>query len=418
MTSGPRTTDGHRTKILILGAGYAGLLAALRIAGRTRKTNTQVTLVNNRDTFTERIRLHQLAANQSLPTLSIPQLLRGTGVVFERGWVQRIDPEAQRVAVRQDDGETILTYDRLIYALGSTVDRESIPGVAENTLALSNPAMIEGLREQLQKQAQKQGRLLVVGGGLTGIEAATEMAETYPRLQVTLVTHGKLGENLSVKGRLYLENQFAKLGICVKEGVKVVSVAEDYLLDKAGQKHPFDLCLWAAGFRVPQLAAEARIATDSKGRICVDEHLISISHPNIHVIGDSAATPLRMACATAMPMGGYASDTIVNQIEGGAPLQPFRFAYMLQCISLGRGKALVQMVDALDRPQDRIITGRIGACVKEIICRYTVWSFWIEKWFPGTYRWPKAQIQASPASTKLASVNFHEQSKKRFEYTG
>ena len=106
---------------------------------------------------------------------------------------------------------------------------------------------------------------------------------------------------------------------------------------------------------------------------------------DIYAVGDAAdlsqaiATPIRMACATALPMGAYVADELAAHLTGVAH-RPYEFAYAGRCISLGRRAGLVQLVDADDRPKEQIITGRMGALIKELICRYTVWQIQNPRW--------------------------------------
>src|SRR5262245_31785687 len=98
MSGGGRVTGGPTThRIVVLGAGYTGMLAAVRLARRTRKLDVQITIVNPSPRFTERLRMHQVAAGQELADNQIPEILAGSGVEFVQGWVSSIDPEAQRV---------------------------------------------------------------------------------------------------------------------------------------------------------------------------------------------------------------------------------------------------------------------------------------------------------------------------------
>lgn len=92
---------GNQTQIIILGAGYAGLLAALRLAGKTRQHNTAITLVNASDQFVERLRLHEFAANRAFKPRPITHMLRGTGVQFVQGMVMGIDPAAKTCPFKQ-----------------------------------------------------------------------------------------------------------------------------------------------------------------------------------------------------------------------------------------------------------------------------------------------------------------------------
>ena len=107
----------------------------------------------------------------------------------------------------------------------------------------------------------------------------------------------------------------------------------------------------------------------------VDAMLRSISHPFVYGAGDAVAppgrTPIRMACATALPLGAHAADNVARE-QTGRTLKAFRFGYALRCISLGRHDGLIQWVDPYDVPKERMLKGRTAAWVKEQICRSTV----------------------------------------------
>ncbi|MFF0472103.1 FAD-dependent oxidoreductase [Micromonospora zamorensis] len=103
------TAAAHR--VVILGAGYAGMAAAIQLAARVRRREgVRVTLVNAQERFTERLRLHMTATGQRLAEMSIPELLEGTGAQFVRGWVTALDADAK--TVRLDD-DRVLHYDTL-----------------------------------------------------------------------------------------------------------------------------------------------------------------------------------------------------------------------------------------------------------------------------------------------------------------
>src|SRR4051812_35178659 len=114
--------------ILIIGGGYAGTLAALRLAGKSHGQNAKITLINASDTFVERIRLHQLAAGQTPKVRPFKQLLRGKHIEFVQGRVSAIDPAKYTVTLQNSNAVQTnlsavqtLPYDKLVYALGSTV---------------------------------------------------------------------------------------------------------------------------------------------------------------------------------------------------------------------------------------------------------------------------------------------------------
>jgi NADH:ubiquinone reductase (H+-translocating) len=352
-------------RIVILGAGYAGLAAANRIAGRAR--HAHVTLVNARAQFVERVRLHQVAAGQQLREHPLRERLRGTRIELVISRVQALDPQRRQVRL---DNATV-DYDTLVYALGSAADTTT---VAEHAFPVADLDSARELSKRVPDLAAERGRLVVVGGGLTGIETATELAETHPRLRVRLVTAGQPGGWLSARGRTHLRRTFDRLGIEVLPDVEVTRVDPDGVALADGRKIGAGLTVWATGFVVADIARQAGLAVDSHGRILVDDTLRSRSHPEIYAVGDSAAAyraggqQLRMSCAAGLPTGQCAAAAITARLAGREP-RPLAFRYFIQCISLGRRDGLIQFVHPDDSPHNTVLTGRTAARGKELVVR-------------------------------------------------
>jgi len=393
-----------KKRIIILGAGYAGLLASVRLAGKVKAKDVHITLINASSEFVERVRMHQVATNQEIKKHPIEGFLRGKVVDFVQGWVTGINSAKREVYLKADNGEQHIEYDNLIYALGSHIDRSRVEGAQEFAYAL-NADSVAKLHQVLPAVLEKHGKLAVIGGGLTGIEAATEFAETYSQLQVSLLTRGGLGDNLSQMGRAYLHKVFARLGIQIHEYVSVERIEQNTIRLQDNHAVEFDICLWSAGFAVPQLAKQSGISVNASGQVVIDAEMRSVSHPEIFAVGDSAVfadhvgLKMRMACATAMPMGAHAVNNLV-ELHKGRELKPFAYGYLLQCISLGRHDALVQLVEADDTPKDRIFTGRLGKFIKEMIVIGTIAMTRWERRFPGLYTWAKS-IEGKPTQTSL-----------------
>jgi NADH dehydrogenase len=366
------------TRIVILGGGYAGIIAARRLAYKTHGQPVTITLVNAADHFVERIRHHQLAANQPLPKHPMSRMLKGTNVHFTQGWVKHIAPGAQSLTIETADATQSLSYDYLIYALGSFVDTSRVPGVAEYALTVSEETSAMKLRQKLLDIAPNGGHVVVCGGGLSGIETASELAEAYPGLRVSLLTRDHFGDQLSQRGQAYLRQAFNRLGITVTDQTNISRITATQV-EYQGGSLAYDVCIWTGSFTVPALAREAGLAVNSLGQIITDSHTRSISHPTVYAVGDAAdvsaaiQTPIRMACATAYAMASYAADDLAARLQGNIH-RAYDFGYTIRCISLGRHDGLVQIVDADDRPKERIVTGWLGAQIKEFICRSALWQ--------------------------------------------
>ncbi|WP_433663742.1 NAD(P)/FAD-dependent oxidoreductase [Nocardia sp. CA-128927] len=355
-------------RIVILGAGYTGMLAAVRLARRTRKQHVRITLVNPSPRFTERLRMHQVAAGQELADYRIDDILTGTGIQFVQGWATSIDPAAGHVVV---DRNRTLPYDDLVYALGSSTDTSIVPGAADHAWTLDNPRTARHFADRLNAVAAQGGTLTVCGGGLTGIEAATEIADSHPELRVTLISVGAPGTMMGDKARGYLNRTLDRLGIIREIGSAVTKVLPDAVELSNGTIVSADMTLWTTGTRVAPLATQAGIETDARGLIVVDQTLRSISHPNIHAVGDAAAVrmpwgQIHGTCQSGMPTAAYTADTIARQLRGKT-VRPFRFGYFHQPVSLGRRDGVIQFTRSDDTPGRCYLTGRLAAAYKESV---------------------------------------------------
>ncbi|MFD8573993.1 NAD(P)/FAD-dependent oxidoreductase [Streptomyces virginiae] len=367
-------------RIVVLGAGYTGAVAAGRLAKRLHRADVAITLVNPEPDFVERVRLHQLAAGQDLTPRPFAGMFAGTGVDVKLARVTAVDVDRKTVSVTAADvaGPEELEYDTLVYALGSGWNDGGVPGAGEHAHEVSSRPGALRLRDRLAALAG--GRpVVVVGGGLTGLEAATEIAEARPDLDVSLAIHGGLGDWLSEKGRAHLRRTVDGLGITVHEGAAVDAVEADRVTTADGRTLPADVTVWTTGFAVHPIARATALDVTDHGRIVVDATMRSVSHPDVYAVGDAAMAvgpadkPLRMSCASGVPMAWQAADAIAARLTGTkVPQVPIR--YVQQCISLGRKEGLIQFVTADDRAVDKALTGRLAAFYKELICKGAAWG--------------------------------------------
>jgi NADH dehydrogenase FAD-containing subunit len=354
-------------RIVILGAGYAGTAAAMSLAGRVRgRDDVRITLVNASERFTERLRLHQTAAGEELADRQLPSLLRGTGITLEVGWVTAVDPAARTVRV---DDERVLAYDTLVYALGAVADT-TVPGVAEHAYVLDGDREGRLLADRIERAGG--GAVVVCGSGLTGVEAAAEIASASAApVAVTLLGRSLPGAEIGPRARSYLQRSLRRLGVSVRGDVSITKVLPDGVELATGEVVPADVVVWTAGVRVPPPAAAAGLTTDSLGRIVTDEYLRSVSHPDVYAVGDAAAIRqdygvMHGTCQSGMPTGVAAARSIARAL-GGRPPKAFRFGYVHTPISLGRHDAVVQFTHRDHTPGRFYLTGRLATWYKETV---------------------------------------------------
>lgn len=368
------------TDVVVIGGGYAGVMAANRL---TQRDDVRVTLINPRPSFVERIRLHQLVGGSYDAVVDYREVL-AEGVRLVVGTVTGIDAAGRDVALA--DGGPI-RYDYLVYAVGSGNADPEVPGAAEFAYPIASLEEAQRLRPALDA-TPPSAAVTVVGAGPAGIETAAELAE--PGRAVTLVCGGVLGPYLHRRGRRSVANRLRKLGVTVLDGpgTEVTAVTRDAVTLGDGRELPSAVTVWTAGFGVPDLARRSGLRTDALGRLLTDETLTSVDDPRIVAAGDSAAPsdlPLRMSCQAAMPLGARAADTVLSRIAGERPAT-LNHVFAGQCISLGRRAGIFQFAHRYDVALWFHIAGRPGAKLKETVCRGIVKHLADEAGKPGGYR--------------------------------
>ncbi|SEH66228.1 NADH dehydrogenase [Mycolicibacterium rutilum] len=379
------TGNAHtpNTKVVVIGGGYSGTLAAnhLRLRG-----NLDITLVNPRPKFVERIRLHQAVTGDYDASVDYGTLL-GEGIRLVVDTATRIDTDARTVQLASG---AELDYDYAIYAVGSTAAfPAAVPGAAEFAYSVAEFEHAQKLRQRLEA-LHPAAPVTVVGAGLTGIETAAELAE-HGR-NVTLVCGGRLGPALSDPGRRSVAKAMRKLGVTVLEADTVAEVRADAVVFADSAVRPSAVTVWTTGFGVPDLAVASGLHTDEMGRLLTDETLTSVDDERIVAAGDCAAPsgePLRMCCGTATQLAPQAANTVLSRIAGTEPaVLEYGFAGN-SCTGLGRRAGLLQFGRQDTTPVNAYLGGRVAASLKETICKGTLWGIRREARKPGSTPWFK-----------------------------
>jgi NADH:ubiquinone reductase (H+-translocating) len=395
-------------KLVIVGGGYAGVFAALRAARRVRKRDhrIQVALYTEHDHMVERIRAHEHGASGRPIQIAYRSLLHGTGVQLHLGRVHGVDAAASRFLC--EDGWQ--SADAMVLATGS---HTSVP----EALALYGKSVEDPtLRRQLA-EARKPAHVLVVGGGLSALETATEMRERGFR--VSMVFRGSDFAGLHERTRIRLEAWLRTLGIVVHKGTEVralepsIATASDAAIEvqtsQGGLRCQY--VVLATGFTPSRLGTESDLAVNGAGRIWTKPTLQSETAANVLVAGDlacvrSTSTNVSsMGCKTAIPQGVFAAENAISLLTG-APLQAFRYADALTCVSLGRKQGLVQFLNPNGSPLPHALWGRAAAWIKEAICLSVCAALWGERTGAFGYNWRKSEevlalpsLQTSPLHT-------------------
>ena len=355
--------------MVVVGAGFAGLRCARALAEDGTAHGIEVTLVDRHPYQLFAPLLYQVAT-AGLPEDDIAYPVRAAipTVRFRRGEVVRIDPSAR--TLRFDDGVT-MHFDDLVLATGSVGTTFGIPGVAEHALQMKDIREARAIRRRLlqtyedvqEGRASRESlRVVVVGGGPTGVEVTgavaelqRSMAREYPEIaalaHVTLVEAGpRLLASFSKRSSEHARRELEELGATVRLDAGVDRMYPGDVHLSTGEVLSAGTIVWAAGVCAPPAWATLGVA-DRANRLRVDEHLRL--GEGMWVIGDTAAftehgseRPLPMVAPVAMQMGEYVARQLVRQAKG-EPLTPFRYKDKGQMATIGRRRAVVEMPNGM-----------------------------------------------------------------------
>ncbi len=359
--------------IVILGAGYGGLRAALDLDERLGdEPDVTLTLVDKHDYHQFRTELHRVAAGTStFERVRIPlaELLRETAVQTVKGEVTAIDVADHRVSLR--DGRQ-LPFDRLVVALGGEPEYFNIPGVAEFGLTLRSLNSARVIRQHVEETIRRAAAIndprerapyltiVIGGGGLTGVELATELADRCPRLvkeaglpagELRLLVVEAAPDILAGFDPRLVEIARRRMhdrGIEVRLGTPIQAVERGAVVLAGGERIPTHTFIWSGGVRGNRVV-EAALTTKARGRAVVNAYLQSVDSPDVFCIGDCALAlnprtqqPVAPTAQNAIAQGRVAARNLCA-LYHGEPLIPYTAQNFGVVASLGRGFGLAHL---------------------------------------------------------------------------
>ena len=348
------------TRVLVLGAGFAGLWAAIG-AARTREefgaraAGVEILVVDRNAYHNIRVRNYEVDLSEA--AIPLAELLDPIGVHHMVGEVQAIDPAKQQVTIATRGGRQILDYDRLVFTLGSELARPAIPGLAANSFDVDTYAAalrLDAHLAELGKQAASDGRstAVVVGAGFTGIEVATELPGKLDRAGVTgdrriilIDPNPVVGATIGEPARPVITEALSALGVELRLDVKVDAVDANGITLSSGEFIPTRTVVWCAGMRASPLAATLPVERDSLGRLRVDSYMRAAGLTNVFAAGDVACGVLDgvhstvMSCQFARPMGRFAGHNVMADLFG-EPMLPLDIDWYVTVLDLGAWGAL------------------------------------------------------------------------------
>ncbi|MGI6752162.1 MAG: FAD-dependent oxidoreductase [Anaerovoracaceae bacterium] len=345
-----------KTKIVIVGAGYAGILTAKKLAKKfKRNDDVSITVIDKNPFHALLTELHEVAANrvdEDSIRVSLAKVFAGRKVDVVMDTITSFDFDKKKAIGNLQTYE----YDYLVLSAGSKPTFFGVPGAEENSLKLWSYDDAIKIRHHLinlfrracriadEEERQKLLSIYIVGAGFTGVEMAGELAEYLPIIcdkfeidrndvNISIVdildrTIPNLPAELSVK----VERRLKKMGVNLILSANVVAIGEDYIETKAKDgtitRRDASTVIWGAGIESADITGEAAKVLESanRGRIKIDSNLRSVDNPDVFVIGDNMLYT---------PEG---ADRPVPQVVENCEHSAATCAKNMECLITGKGK--------------------------------------------------------------------------------
>ncbi len=341
-------------RICILGGGFGGLYTALRLSQLpwTKAEKPEIVLVDQRDRFVFAPLLYELVTGELQSWEVAPpyeELLEGTGIRFCQKEVASIDIESKQVALQ--DGE-ILTYDRLVLAMGGETPLDLVPGAADHALpfrTITDAYQLEEKLRQLEESPRDKIRIAIVGAGYSGVELACKLADRLgDRVRLRLVEQtDQILRSSPTHNREAADKALTARGVWLDLETTVDSIAEDTIslsYKGAVDTIPVDLVLWTVGTRVNEVVKNLPLKQNQRGQLVTTPTLQVIDSPEVFALGDLAdckdadGQQVPATAQAAFQQSDYAGWNLWASLTN-RPLLPFRYQYLGEMMTLGENNA-------------------------------------------------------------------------------
>ncbi|WP_112181725.1 MULTISPECIES: NAD(P)/FAD-dependent oxidoreductase [Paraliobacillus] len=378
-----------KSRIVILGAGYAGIMTAVTLQKQLKKDDAVIQLINKHAYHYQTTWLHENAAGtlaDERTKIAIDQLIDPRKIEFIQDTVMHIDVDQKKINLLQ----TELNYDYLVVALGFEMETFQIPGLKEYSFSMGTANQARVLREQVESQFATYTHtgtntypltIIVGGGGFTGVEYLGELTDQLPTLCKTYDVDQENVKIIAIEAEQtvmpgfdpelgeYAMHYLEERGVEFRLGTKVKMVKRDYIVvEKAGavEEIPASTFVWSAGVRANKLMEKSGISNE-KGSVKVNVDLRAPGYDNVFVIGDCAlifsedGDIYPPTAQMTIQEAKLCASNLVKLLKGDSKLDSFYFKDRGTIASLGRKDAIGSILN------NRKIFGKEAIILKQII---------------------------------------------------
>lgn len=357
--------------IVILGAGFGGIQAAITLSKQLKKLKNrheyEIIIIDRNPYHVFPPLLYEIATTseqsantpvlQSLVTYSLHELLLPWGVTTLAEEILHVDFDARMVHLSR---EKKLPFAYLVIALGSESNFFDIPGLEKEAMPMKTFTDAIAIRNRiatLVKSKKTTVDIVIGGGGATGVELAGEIKEWIPELEDECRSH--CGVNVTIieaspnilapfdpRVRTLAETRLKELSVHIKLNTRITSVTPDTIATATDEQIPFDILIWTGGVKPAPLVTKMPLAKEPRGRITVSGGLVCTAQSSnleiehmVYAIGDIACfldpktkLPLPLMARPAMIEGRIAAQNIIENIKKSGvthTYEPYQYPYII-----------------------------------------------------------------------------------------
>lgn len=381
----------NKPNIVILGAGYGGMITTVKLQKTLGMNEANLTLVNKHDYHYQTTWLHENAAgtlHHDRTQIEIRDVINRNKVNFVKDSVVSIKPAEKKVKLKNG----VLNYDYLVIALGFEAATFGIPGLSDHALSIGNIDSARLIKEQIEynfalynnEKEQNDARLTIVvgGGGFTGVEFVGELANRIPELCKEYDIDKHKVRIISVEGAPtvlpsfdpdlaeYAMNSLEARGVEIKTGTTVKECfADSIVLEKDGKREKIKTMttIWTAGVRANSIIEASGFATN-RGKVEVYKDMRAPGYDDVFVVGDCALVmnkatgrPFPPTAQIAIQMADVVAHNVKASVTGSGEAESFEPKLSGTVASLGHDDAIGVILN------NRKLFGFTATVMKKII---------------------------------------------------
>ena len=378
------------SKICIVGGGFGGLYTALKLSSLlTSKDNVEITLIDPKDKFVFLPLLYELAVGSASVAEVSPRydsLVKGSRVKFVQASVSDIDLSKNMVNLKNGPVDSI-SYDQIVVAVGAQPRIDLVPGAKEHAMPFYRVEDAYELRLRLRAlldSGKSIIRAVVLGGGYSGVEVATNIAEYIgkDKAVVSIVDRNEqILKSSPMNNRVSSEKALAALGVSVNCNTTPVLITETGVNLKTSDgeefEMPADIVIVSMGMEQSALVKNMAIQKEKFGRISISRALQSRERPNVFSLGDCSGVDGEFVPSTAQVamqqsdivarnllyrIKNYSKEQLLVKSSRADELDKFRFVPLGEMLTLGNSEAAVTSLNGLVQLQ-----GPLAAVARRLV---------------------------------------------------